>query len=428
MFSIFAGAPLQISILLDKLKSGHEERVSPYSSLSSLLERKYSIGFIILGDEATPEQLISCGICDVLLSSLADSNIDAMEFVAILYKKSTPEDVVLRFIVHLQRLVFADCGIPDTLLNKLNADDPNLILHSLSVLRNILSIDITEHERIYESEIWPSLSSLYNNVLFRLNHHIQYADDVDLLVLATIVLNGLLDPSQGSSHEISKMAEIIDSILHVEEYYMDILPLESENLDYSEHEDWSLYLRLLAPIEVFLADGVSDSSFFDSTISVITEFGSYLQLYLDRIIPVLLQGIERLQSAAALKALSMLVVCSKEVCHTLLENNLLLILDGIEFDENHCDDLNRFKMWCVVNMLGSIAAGSEDDVEMILTSTLWEKIVRIMQSERLYFGLISEFVYLVSNLVFSATSEQVRMMNWIQNRNNELRILDVYSF
>ncbi|KAK8806031.1 hypothetical protein WA171_007117 [Blastocystis sp. BT1] len=355
-----------ISILLDKLKSGHEERVSPYSSLSSLLER----------DEATPEQLISCGICDVLLSSLADSNIDAMEFVAILYKKSTPED----------RLVFADCGIPDTLLNKLNADDPNLILHSLSVLRNILLIDITEHERIYESEIWPSLSSLYNN----------YADDVDLLVLATIVLNGLLDPSQGSSHEISKMAEIIDSILHVEEYYMDILPLESENLDYSEHEDWSLYLRLLAPIEVFLADGVSDSSFFDSTIS----------LYLDRIIPVLLQGIERLQSAAALKALSMLVVCSKEVCHTLLENNLLLILDGIEFDENHCDDLNRFKMWCVVNMLGSIAAGSEDDVEMILTSTLWEKIVRIMQSERLYFGLISEFVYLVSNLVFSATSEQ----------------------
>lgn len=134
---------------------------------------------------------------------------------------------------------------------------------------------------------------------------------------------------------------------------------------------------------------------------------------MDRIIPVLLQGIERLQSAAALKALSMLVVCSKEVCHTLLENNLLLILDGIEFDENHCDDLNRFKMWCVVNMLGSIAAGSEDDVEMILTSTLWEKIVRIMQSERLYFGLISEFVYLVSNLVFSATSEQVRMMNWI---------------
>ena len=57
---------------------------------------------------------------------------------------------------------------------------------------------------------------------------------------------------------------------------LDILPLESENLDYSEHEDWSLYLRLLAPIEVFLADGVSDSSFFDSTISVITEFGSYL--------------------------------------------------------------------------------------------------------------------------------------------------------
>ena len=97
----------------------------------------------------------------------------------------------------------------------------------------------------------------------------------------------------------------------------------------------------------------------------------------------------------------------------------MLILDGIEFDENHCDDLNRFKMWCVVNMLGSIAAGSEDDVEMILTSTLWEKIVRIMQSERLYFGLISEFVYLVSNLVFSATSEQVRIGFRIETTNCE---------
>ena len=89
------------------------------------------------------------------------------------------------------------------------------------------------------------------------------------------MLNGLLDPSLGSSHDISKVIEIIDSILHVEEYYMDVLPLDSENLDYSEHEDWELYLRLLAPIEVFLADGVSDSSFFDSTVSVIPNFGPY---------------------------------------------------------------------------------------------------------------------------------------------------------
>lgn len=149
---------------------------------------------------------------------------------------------------------------------------------------------------------------------------------------------------------------------------------------------------------------------------------------MDRIIPVLLQGIERLQSAAALKALSMLVVCSKEVCHTLLENNLLMILNGIEYDEHHCDDLNRFKMWCVVNMLVSIAAGSEEDVERILTSDLWEKIVRIMQSEMLGFGLISEFVYLVSNLVFSATSEQVRLMRGIQSRNSELPIRIVFLF
>ena len=122
---------------------------------------------------------------------------------------------------------------------------------------------------------------------------------------------------------------------------------------------------------------------------------------------------ERLQSAAGLKALSMLVVCSKDVGHILLENNLLMILDRVVFDDTHCDDLGRFKMWCIVNILGSIAAGSEEDVEMILTSSLWEKIMSIMQSERLYFGLISEFVYLVSNLVFSATSEQVIFVNWI---------------
>ena len=66
-------------------------------------------------------------------------------------------------------------------------------------------------------------------------------------------------------------------------------------------------------------------------------------------------------------------------------------------------------MWCVVNCLGSIAAGNEEDVATVIDSAMWKRLVAIMEDERLNWGLLTEFVYLVSNLVFSGTNEQVEM-------------------
>ena len=39
-----------------------------------------------------------------------------------------------------------------------------MIFCSLTALQQIVSTDINERDRIYGSEIWPSLSDLFNNV------------------------------------------------------------------------------------------------------------------------------------------------------------------------------------------------------------------------------------------------------------------------
>ena len=68
--------------------------------------------------------------------------------------------------------------------------------------------------------------------------------------------------------EVSKVVEIIDSILHVEEYYLDSLPQNPDQIDETSQDSWTLFLRLLAPISVFLNDGFSDG-FFESSILVV---------------------------------------------------------------------------------------------------------------------------------------------------------------
>lgn len=64
------------------------------------------------------------------------------------------------------------------------------------------------------------------------------------------------------------MVEIIESILQVEEYYMDMLPLGDCEENMQEHDDWCLYVRLLASIERFLEDGIADEQYFNEEISV----------------------------------------------------------------------------------------------------------------------------------------------------------------
>ena len=80
-------------------------------------------------------------------------------------------------------------------------------------------------------------------------------------------------------------------------------------------------------------------------------------------------------------------------------------------------------MWCVVNCLGSIAAGNEEDVAMVIDSAMWKRLVAIMEDERLNWGLLTEFVYLVSNLVFSGTNEQVETEAMMRCSVSELSIV-----
>ena len=134
-------------------------------------------------------------------------------------------------------------------------------------------------------------------------------------------------------------------------------------------------------------------------------------MYIERILPVVIQGLERLHCASALKCVSLLLVISDTAEKDLIENDLIRLLGNIEFNTDKCTDYYRFRFWCVLNCLGSIAAaGDERDVDRILESDVWKHIVDIMREEVLQYGIVTEIVYLVNNMVCSSSKDQVRDM------------------
>ena len=86
--------------------------------------------------------------------------------------------------------------------------------------------------------------------------------------MASTILNMLIDPNICQAEGNTKVIEIIESILQVEEYYMDMLPLGDMEENLSSHDEWCLYTRLLAAIERLLEDGVRDEQYFNEEISV----------------------------------------------------------------------------------------------------------------------------------------------------------------
>lgn len=86
--------------------------------------------------------------------------------------------------------------------------------------------------------------------------------------MASTVLSMLIDPSICQTDGNTKVIEIIESILQVEEYYMDMLPLGDKEENLSSRDEWCLYTRLLAAIERLLEDGVRDEQYFNEEISV----------------------------------------------------------------------------------------------------------------------------------------------------------------
>ena len=91
----------------------------------------------------------------------------------------------------------------------------------------------------------------------------------------------------------------------------------------------------------------------------------------------------------------------------LIENDLIRLLGKIEYNTDKCTDFYRFRFWCVLNCFGSIAAGGERDVDRILESDVWKHLLDIMWKDVLQYGIASEIVYLVSNMVCSSSKDQV---------------------
>lgn len=131
------------------------------------------------------------------------------------------------------------------------------------------------------------------------------------------------------------------------------------------------------------------------------------QMYIERILPIVIQGVERLHCASSLKCVSLLLVLSEGAEEDLIENGILRMFSRVEYNQEKCTDYYRFRYWCILNCLGNVAAGGEKGVERVLESEIWREISMIMKDAVLQYGLIPEMVYLVGNLIDSASKDQV---------------------
>ena len=130
-------------------------------------------------------------------------------------------------------------------------------------------------------------------------------------------------------------------------------------------------------------------------------------MYIERILPIVIQGVERLHCTSALKCVSLLLVLSEGAEEDLIENGIIRMFSRVEYNQEKCTDYYRFRYWCILNCLGNVAADGEKGVERVLESDIWREISMIMKDDVLQYGLIPEMVYLVGNLIDSASKDQV---------------------
>lgn len=67
-----------------------------------------------------------------------------------------------------------------------------------------------------------------------------------------------------------------------------------------------------------------------------------------------------------------------------------------------------YARWLVLFIVSNLAADSEEVVDLLLHSDLYSLINKEIVDKRVNKGLFVEYVYWISNLVFSASEEQVR--------------------
>lgn len=112
----------------------------------------------------------------------------------------------------------------------------------------------------------------------------------------------------------------------------------------------------------------------------------------------------------AVRLLASLAVLSLEAIEAMLDEGLLDTLAAFVEDEQSIQDQRvsvEFARWLVLIILTNVATGGEDVVKRVISSPLYESVTAVMQDSSRNQGLFKEYVFFLSNLICSASVEQV---------------------
>ena len=112
-----------------------------------------------------------------------------------------------------------------------------------------------------------------------------------------------------------------------------------------------------------------------------------------------------------MKILSNLVILSSEVCRQIVDEGVIDELVGYmqERVEKETKVPSYYARWLVLFITSNIAADSEEVVDLLLHSDLFGILNEEIANPAVNKGLFVEYIYLVSNLVFAASEEQVQL-------------------
>lgn len=112
-----------------------------------------------------------------------------------------------------------------------------------------------------------------------------------------------------------------------------------------------------------------------------------------------------------MKLLSNLVIISSDVCQQIVDEGVLDALT--EYMQERVEKETRvpvyYARWLVLFILSNVAVDSEEVIDLLLNSELMPLIHEEITNPATNKGLFVEYIYLLSNLVFAASEEQVNL-------------------
>lgn len=129
-------------------------------------------------------------------------------------------------------------------------------------------------------------------------------------------------------------------------------------------------------------------------------------------IPLLIELTSEKHYVLAVRILANLVVNSLQTVEVMIDNGILEALKSFVEDEESIVDQHvdlHYARWLVLFILSNVVTADEHVIERVIASGVCQRLIAVMKDDQKNKGLFKEFVFFLSNLICSASPQQVRV-------------------